>query len=285
MRRDEQHMEHDGRRTRWAPRGRHARRRRGGQVGVAGQESSLDGSWQERTWIRGKKADKVEKPKRTGSASAGLESGSRSEATCSKGGPIYSTGTDTDVGGQTGEDEYIRWRTLAWFLRCAALSLLLAASEGPRKTDRRRRADRSKTQGMHARLSGCAEERGRGTWAEAGSSSAIGRLSLGGAEARGAGATGSSSLGTMREQLRRSICEPIREEARDDSPSRDSRSLPSSPSEHFASIYALRPNSDIALDVYKRHHRPRAPPVRSLSAPLLPLISTTTTKPVHINQP
>ncbi|TFK94576.1 hypothetical protein K466DRAFT_291539 [Polyporus arcularius HHB13444] len=144
MRRDEEHMEHDGRRTRWAPRGRHARRRRGGQVGVAGQESGLDGSWQERTWIRGKKADKMEKPKRTGSASAGLESGSRSEATCSKGGPIYSTGTDTDVGGQTGEDEYIRWRThrparLVPALRCfiSAARCIGGTSEDGQKTARR----------------------------------------------------------------------------------------------------------------------------------------------------
>ena len=149
---------------------------------------------------------------------------------------------------------------------------------------------------MHARWSACAEERGRALWQEAESSSAIGRLSLGGAAAgpgagpsRSTGGGTGSSLGTMREQHRRSICAPIREEAspsRDDSPSRDSRSVPSSPSKHFASIYALSPVSDITLDVYKRHHRPRAPPVRSLSAPLLPaLISTNTTKPVHINQP
>lgn len=88
---------------------------------------------------------------------------------------------------------------------------------------------------------------------------------------------------------RRSICEPIREESspsRDESPSRDSRSVPSSPSKYSTSIFALSPISDITLDVYKRHHRPRAPPVRSPSAPHLPrLISTNTTKPIHINQP
>ena len=182
---------------------------------------------------------------------------------------------------------------------------------------------------MHARWSGCAEERGRVFWAEAGSSSAVGRLSLGGggrerarerAQERewereegercralggmgGAGPSTATGAGrgreaglSLRERQRRSICEPIREESspsRDGSPCRDVRSVPSSPLQlspvlDHASIYPHQPHpvSDIALDVYKRHHRPRAPPIRSLSTPNLPLlISTNTTKPVHINQP
>ncbi len=205
----------------------------------------------------------MEKPKRTGSASAGLESGSRSEATCSKGGPIYSTGTDTDVGGQTGEDEYIRWRTLAWFLRCAALSLLLAASEGPRKTDRRRRADRSKTQGMHARLSGCAEERGRGTWAEAGSSSAIGRLSLGGAEARGRGPRGAarwgrcaSSSGDRSASLsgkRRETILPAETRA-------PSRPAPPSTSHRYTHSGPIRTSPSTYINVITGHEPPQSAP-------------------------
>ncbi len=48
------------------------------------------------------------------------------------------------------------------------------------------------------------------------------------------------------------------------------------------------PSSDLSvkaedLEIYKRHHRPRPQPQRTQSSPQL--ISTTTTKPVHINHP
>lgn len=161
---------------------------------------------------------------------------------------------------------------------------------------------------------------------EASSSSSIGRLSLGGGERGRSSVAGPSTLckaaeraggacvedgASLRERHRRSICEPIREESspsRGESVSRDGyeseqerrttrtrtwreredeiQTAPSSPSKARTSISLPSPVSDIAFDVYKRHHRPRAPPVRSLSAPLLPLlISTNTTKPVHINHP
>ncbi|KAJ3527371.1 hypothetical protein NM688_g8137 [Phlebia brevispora] len=60
---------------------------------------------------------------------------------------------------------------------------------------------------------------------------------------------------------RKSICEPIREEGSEAS-----------------DLAALED-----LEIYKRHHRPRIQLTRTQSAPQL--ISTTTTKPVYINQP
>jgi UTP--glucose-1-phosphate uridylyltransferase len=57
-------------------------------------------------------------------------------------------------------------------------------------------------------------------------------------------------------KFRLSVCEPIREEA--------------------------PPGSvEVEHEVYQRHHRPRAPLQRTQSAPQL--ISTTTTKPIHIH--
>lgn len=86
-------------------------------------------------------------------------------------------------------------------------------------------------------------------------SSSFARLSL------FVGSTTEDNLSGSWTRPRKSICEPIYEEP--------------SP---------LAESSDLAvedLEIYKRHHRPRPPLTRTQSAPLL--LSTTTTRPFHIN--
>ncbi|OBZ68190.1 putative UTP--glucose-1-phosphate uridylyltransferase [Grifola frondosa] len=143
---------------------------------------------------------------------------------------------------------------------------------------------------MHARWSTCQQNK-RVSWPQSPYSSPIARLSLaGGGEREGLVST------------RRSVCEPIREEQSatgngtwTSTETSTSRSAPEhwgapehwtsglerSAVEHRSAL--AHPNSDLAvqLEVYKRHHRPRAPLLRVQSAPVL--ISTNTTQPVHIN--
>lgn len=77
---------------------------------------------------------------------------------------------------------------------------------------------------------------------------------------------------------RRSFCEPIQEDS-------SASVSPFTPiSRRSAPLYS-QSHSDLAvahqLDLYKRHHKPRAPLQRTNSAPLL--ISTNTTQPIYIN--
>lgn len=100
---------------------------------------------------------------------------------------------------------------------------------------------------MHARLSRQPGS-GRGSSSSTATASAIARFSL---------VVGSNTSEASWTRPRKSICEPIYEEPASDLPAED-------------------------LEIYKRHHRPRIPLTRTLSAPQL--ISTTTTRPVHIGK-
>ena len=114
-----------------------------------------------------------------------------------------------------------------------------------------RRACAGERGGMHARLSRQPGS-GRGSSSSTATASPIARFSL------VVGSNTSESTGAGWTRPRKSICEPIYEEPASDLPAQDH------------------------LEIYKRQHRSRIPLTRTQSAPQL--ISTTTTRPVHIGK-